>query len=97
MYSILFAQLIKVHNDKWQKTQLPRDIYETDSIWWYNHIRDTTIEKYGNNRKSTYIWFDDDIRMSYEYIFSISWTWMGLFNTCNTTCCKENKEANQDN
>ena len=38
-----------------------RDIYETDSVWWYNQLRHTTKEKYDNNGKSWYFWFDDDI------------------------------------
>ena len=60
-------------------------MYETDSIWWYNHPRHITTDKYDNNAKSWYFRFydDDDDTMSYEYILSINWTWMGQFK--NTT------------
>ena len=44
------------------------DIYETDSIWWYNHTRDTTTEINANNRKGLYFPFDDRNKMSYKYI-----------------------------
>ena len=33
---------------------------------------DTNMEKYENNGKSIYFWFDDDNKMGYKYIFSIT-------------------------
>ena len=51
------------------------DIYkymkETDSIWWYNHNRHTTKEKYDNKVKGLNFWFDDN-KMSYKCIMSIT-------------------------
>ena len=47
------------------------DIYETDSIWWYSHLRHTTTGKYDNNGKGWYFRFDDDNKMIYKYILSI--------------------------
>ena len=44
----------------------------TDKIWWYNHLRHTTTEKYENNGKGWYFPFDDDNKMSYNYILSIT-------------------------
>ena len=49
--------------------------YETDSTWWYGHLRHTTTEKYDINGKSLYFRFnDDDDKISYEYILSITLT-----------------------
>ena len=47
----LFAHIIRLHSNKGNKTQLPQDIYETDIIWWCNHLGHTTTEKYDNNGK----------------------------------------------
>ena len=69
---------------------------ETDSSWWYNHLRHTTAEKYDNKGKGWYFRFDD-YKMSYKYILLITWTLMGQFNTYNPTCCEENKEDNWGN
>ena len=41
------------------------------------------MEKYDNNGKGWYFWFDDDNNMSYKYILSITWTEMGQLNTYN--------------
>ena len=60
-----------MHSNKRQKTQLSRDIYEADSIW-YNHLRHTTTEKNVDNMKGRYFRFHDDNKMSYEYIPSIT-------------------------
>ena len=35
-------------------------------------ISDTTMEKYDNNGKGGYFRFDDDNKMGYEYIISIT-------------------------
>ena len=43
-----------------------------------------------------YFRFDDDNKI-YEYILSITWTYMGQFNTYNPTCCEENKQGNREN
>ena len=56
-------------------------MYATDSIWWYNHLRHTITEKYDNNGEGWYFLINDYNKMSYEYILSITNTWMGLFNT----------------
>ena len=52
------------------KVQNPafRDIYETNSILWYNHLKHTTTEKYDNNGTAS------DLMMitSYKYILSIT-------------------------
>ena len=40
------------------------------------------MEKYDNNGKGWYFWFDDN-NMSYEYILSITWTEIGQLNTYN--------------
>ena len=50
MYWIICANF-KAHSDKETQQQNSRDIYETDSIRWYNHLRLTTIEKYDNSGK----------------------------------------------
>ena len=57
---------------KRNKTPLTRDIYETNSIWWYNHLGHTIMEKYDNNVRGWYFQFDDDNKRSYKYIFSIT-------------------------
>ena len=36
-------------SNKRYRTQLSRNIYEKDSMWWYIHLRHTTTEKYDNN------------------------------------------------
>ena len=65
--------IIRLHSNERNKTQQSWDyIYETDSIWWYNHLRHTTAEKYDNNGKGWYFQFDDDNKMSYEYILSMT-------------------------
>ena len=69
MYSIIWT-----HHET---AQFSRDIYESDSIWRYNHLRHTTTEKYENNGNGWYFWFDDDNKVNYKYILSITWTWMG--------------------
>ena len=47
------------------KSPLSWDLYEaTDRIWWYNHFRHTTIEKYDNSEKDGYIQYDDNNKMS---------------------------------
>ena len=51
-------------------------------------ISDTTTEKYDNNGKGGYFRFDDDNKMGYEYIISITETRMGQFNTCNPIYAK---------
>ena len=58
-------------------------MYGTDSIWRYNHLRHTATEKYDNNGKGWYFRSEDDNKMNYKYILSITWTWMGQFNTYN--------------
>ena len=48
----------------------PEYAYEIDSIWWYNYLRHTTMEKYDNNVKGWYFRFVDGDKVSYKYIFS---------------------------
>ena len=57
--------------DSWQ---LSRDIYisETDSIWWYNHFKHISTDKYDKNGKSLYFRFVDDNKKSYNYIILIT-------------------------
>ena len=43
-----------------------------DRIWEYNHLRHTTTEKYDDNGKGGYFRFDDDNKMGYKYILSIT-------------------------
>ena len=55
------------------RSQFSQDIYVIDDrIWLYNHLRHTTTEKYDNNGKGGYFRFDDDNKMGYEYILSIT-------------------------
>ena len=55
------------------RSQYSRDIYVIDDrIWQYNHLRHTTTEKYDNNGKGGYFRFDDDNKMGYGYILSIT-------------------------
>ena len=35
--------------------------------------------------------------MSYEYVLSITITWMSHFNTYNATYCEEKQEGNREN
>ena len=47
------------------KSHLSWDLYEaTDRIWWYNHFRHTTNEKYDDSEKGWYIQNDDNNKMS---------------------------------
>ena len=39
----------------------------------------------------------DDNKMSYNYIISITYIWMSLFNPHNPIYCKENKEGIRKN
>ena len=68
---------------------------KTEHIWWYNHLRHTTVKKYDNNGKVRYFRFDDDNKLNYE--FMLLKTWMDQFNTYNATYCEENKECNRKN
>ena len=66
------------------KSQFSRNVYEVrDRIWCNKHLRHKTTEKYDNNGKGWYFQFDDDNKMSYKYILSITWTEMGQLNTYN--------------
>ena len=51
----------------------------------------TTTEKYDNNGKGGYFRFDDENKMSYKYILSITKTEMGKLNTCNPIYSNEIK------
>ena len=51
------------------------------NILWYNHLRHTATEEYDNNGKDWYFRFGDDAKMSYEYVLSTTYMWMGQFNT----------------
>ena len=43
-----------MHINERNEAQFSGDIYEIDSIWWYNHLRHTTTEKYDSNGESWY-------------------------------------------
>ena len=49
------------------------------------------------HRYGLYFRFDDDNKMNYRYILSITKTWMGQFNIYNPTCYEENKDGDQEN
>ena len=51
---------------------------------------DTQLRKYDNNGKDRYIRCDDDNKMSYKYILSIT-------STYSPTYCEENKEGIWEN
>ena len=54
-------------------SRFPRNVYAiSDKIWCNIHLRHTTTEKYDNNGKSGYFLFDDDNKVSYRYILSIT-------------------------
>ena len=50
-------------------------------------------EKYDSNGEVDFR-FDDGNKMSYKNSLSITWSWMGQFNTYNPTFCEKNKEGN---
>ena len=55
------------------RSQCSWDIYVIDDwIWWHNHLKHKTTEKYDSNGKGGYFRFDDDNSMGYEYTLSIS-------------------------
>ena len=76
MYPV-FAHLIRRYSIIGNKTQLSRNIYETDSIRWYNHLRHTAKEIWQQWEKVD----ASDLMMSYTYIHSITKTWTGQFTT----------------
>ena len=41
--------------------------------------------------------FDDDNKMNYRYILSITKTLIGQFNIYNPTCYEENKDCDREN
>ena len=48
-------------------------LYEaTERLWWYDHIRRMTTEKYDYNGEGWYFRFDDDNTMSYKYALQIT-------------------------
>ena len=54
-------------------SRFSRNLYAiSDRIWCNKHLRHTTTEKYDNNGKGGYFRFDDDHKMSYRYILSIT-------------------------
>ena len=81
-----------LHNNNETNSRFSRNVYAIgDRIWCNKHIRHTTTEKYDNNGKVGYFRFDYDYKMSYRYIFSITYTGMGQLNTYNSIYCNENK------
>ena len=55
----------RLQSSNGNKTQLSWDLYEaTDRMWWYDHFRHTTIEKYDDSEKGWYIQYDDNNEMS---------------------------------
>ena len=48
-------------------------MYETDSIWWYNHPRHPATEKYDNREKGWCFQCGDDTKKSYEHNLSITY------------------------
>ena len=64
----------KLHNNDEKKSQFSRNVFAIrDRIWCNKHLRHTTTEKYDNNGKCWYFRFDDDNKMSYEYIDKLTW------------------------
>ena len=53
--------------------------------------------KYDNNGKVLYFRFDDENKMNYKYILTITKTLMGRFNIYNPTCYEENKDGVREN
>ena len=71
-YTRLFAHKIRPQKIKGTKTSFPGIYKGIWCIWWFNHLRHTTTEKYDNNGKGLYFRFDYDIKMIDEYILSIA-------------------------
>ena len=55
-----------LHRNKRHKTHLFRDIYETYSTWWYNHLSHTTTENYDGNGKGI-IFITNTVEMPESY------------------------------
>ena len=52
-----------------------------------------SAEKYGNNGKYCYFWFDDDDnKIKYSYVLSVKELLMGQLNTSNTIYCQKINE-----
>ena len=67
----LFAPIIDCTAVMETESQLSRDLYEgTDQIWFYNHLWHATTKKYDNNGKGGYFGFDDDNKISFEYLLA---------------------------
>ena len=54
----------------------------------YDHLRHTATKIYDSIGKGWYFRLDDDNKMSYNYILSITSIWMGQCDTYNHTCCR---------
>ena len=50
----------------------------------YDGTNTPSTQKSDNNRNDLYFQFDYDDNMSYKYILSIAYSWMGLLIYCNT-------------
>ena len=60
-------------SDKGNKTQLSREIYENDNIWWHNQLRHKSTDKHDSNGKVWYFLLnDDDKKMNHKYIITIA-------------------------
>ena len=66
----LFTHILRLHSDNRNKTQFFRDIYNTDSIWGYKHLKYTATEKYDNNVMSV---------RNLGVIFTQTWKWIYKF------------------
>ena len=68
----LFTHILRLYSDNRNKTQFFRDIYNTDSIWGYNHLKYTATEKYNNNVMSV---------RNLGVIFTQTWKWIYQFQS----------------
>ena len=71
MYFII-VHIIKLHSNKSNKPQPSWDIYETAAYDDTATLGAQQWKKYESSAKSWYFWFEEDNKMSYRYIFSIT-------------------------
>ena len=65
-------------------------------IWWYDHIRHTTTNKYVTNGRDWKSQFDDDKKISYKYNLMVTETSAGQLNTYNSIYFKDGDQGNRD-
>ena len=57
----------------------------------------TQTRKIWQQWESLYFWFDDENKMNYKNILTITKTLMGQLNIYNPTCYEENKDGVREN